>query len=113
MPIDIDPLTEAELIDLNHRIVERLNMLKQLRAHSAMLAFKIGDRVRFRTDTGEMVTGMLVRYNKKTVTVVEERGRRWTVSPGFLQKVGSLRLESGVKKTIPLLKDREKPKKNR
>jgi ribosomal protein L21E len=113
MAIDIDQLTEAELIDLNHRIVERLNLLKQVRAHTTMLAFKIGDKVRFRTDTGEIVTGMLVRYNKKTVTVVEEKGRRWTVSPGFLEKVGSLRLEPGGKKTIPLLTDRQKPRKNR
>jgi len=31
-PIDIDGLTEPELIDLNWRIVERLRMLQQLRA---------------------------------------------------------------------------------
>lgn len=29
MRIDIDKLTEAELIDLNHRVVERLRRLKQ------------------------------------------------------------------------------------
>jgi hypothetical protein len=28
-PIDIDQLTEAELVDLNHRIVERLHFLDQ------------------------------------------------------------------------------------
>lgn len=33
MTIDIDRLTEAELIDLNHRIVERLRFLQQMRAH--------------------------------------------------------------------------------
>jgi hypothetical protein len=41
--IDIDKLSEAELIDLNHRIVERLRFLSQMRAHSQMLDFKIGD----------------------------------------------------------------------
>ena len=45
MKIDIDRLTEAELIDLNHRIVARLRLLNQMRAHSEMLEFKIGDRV--------------------------------------------------------------------
>jgi ribosomal protein S17 len=45
MKIDIDQLTEAELIDLNHRIVERLRFLQQMRAHWEMLEFKIGDRV--------------------------------------------------------------------
>lgn len=36
--IDIDQLSDAELIDLNHRIVERLRFLKQMRAHSQMLS---------------------------------------------------------------------------
>ena len=47
MKIDIDKLSEEELIDLNHRIVERLRFLSQMRAHSQMLDFKIGDRVTF------------------------------------------------------------------
>jgi hypothetical protein len=36
MKIDIDQLTEAELIDHNHRIVERLRFLDQMRAHVEM-----------------------------------------------------------------------------
>ncbi len=39
--IDIDKLTEPELVDLNRRIVERLRFLRQMRAHKQMLAFKI------------------------------------------------------------------------
>jgi hypothetical protein len=35
MKIDIDTLTEAELIDLNNRIVERLRLLNQIRAHAS------------------------------------------------------------------------------
>src|SRR5215212_1447807 len=46
--IDIDQLSEAELIDLNNRIVARLRFLQQMRAHVEMLEFKIGDRVSFR-----------------------------------------------------------------
>ena len=45
MNIDIDKLSENELIDLNHRIVARLRFLNQMRAHSQMLDFRIGDRV--------------------------------------------------------------------
>ena len=33
MKIDIDKLSEAELITLNNRIVERLRFLNQKRAH--------------------------------------------------------------------------------
>ena len=67
MSIDIDQFTEAELINLNRRIVERLRFLQQMRAHSAMLKFSVGDRVCFDTDGFRRVTGTLVRYNKKTV----------------------------------------------
>jgi hypothetical protein len=45
MRIDIDGLTEAELIDLNNLVVERLKFLRHMRAHSQMLEFSIGDRV--------------------------------------------------------------------
>ena len=44
MTIDIDKLNEDELIDLNNRIVARLRFLNQMRAHSQMLDFRIGDR---------------------------------------------------------------------
>ncbi len=42
MKINIDQLTEAELVDLNRRIVERLRMLHQMHAHVRMLEFHIG-----------------------------------------------------------------------
>ena len=84
--INIDELTEAELIDLNHRIVERLKFLNQMRAHAHMLEFKIGDRVTFQPQGCPPVVGMLTRYNKKTVTVITDDGQRWNVSPDFLDK---------------------------
>lgn len=87
-PINIDNLTEAELADLNHRIVQRLRMFHQLRAHTRMLEFRIGDRVTF--DSGDArppVTGMLTRYNKKSVTVISDEGVRWNVSPALLRKI--------------------------
>ena len=75
MKIDIDRLTEAELVDLNHRIVARLRLLTQMRAHADMLEFKIGDRVAF----GELraqsrVEGMLTRYSKLTGLCRVRRG---------------------------------------
>lgn len=87
MKVDIDRLTEAELIDLNHRIVARLRFLDQMRAHSDMLDFRIGDRVTFQPPGRKQVEGMLTRYNKKTVTVITDDGRQWNVSPNFLSKV--------------------------
>jgi hypothetical protein len=87
MPIDIDQLTESELIDLNHRIVARLRFLRQLDAHASMLEFRIGERVTFNPDGRPQVTGMITRYNKKTVSIVTDDGQRWNVAPQFLEKV--------------------------
>ena len=87
MTFPLDDLTESELIDLNHRIVERLRYLQQLRAHQAMLDFRIGERVTFNPDGRGEVTGMLTRTNKKTVTVITDDGHHWNVAPDFLKKV--------------------------
>lgn len=85
MSIDINQLTEAELIDLNHRIVERLRFMRQARAHVAMLEFRIGERVSFQPDGRERIVGTVTRYNRKSVTVITPDGARWNVAPAFLQ----------------------------
>jgi hypothetical protein len=89
MRIDIDGFTEAELIDLNHRIVERLKFLNHMRAHAQMLEFRIGDRVSFQPEGRPVQVGMLTRYNKKTVTVITEGGEHWNVAPGLLRRVNN------------------------
>ena len=85
MRIDIDRLSEEQLIDLNHRIVARLKFLQEARAHAAMLEFRIGDRVEFTPDGRPPVVGILTRYNRKTVTVLAGN-ERWNVSPAHLRR---------------------------
>ena len=98
MKIDIDRLTEAELIDLNNRIVERLRFLHQMRAHAQMLEFKIGDRVSFQPEGRSGVDGMLTRYNRKTVTVITDSGERWNVAPILLRRADDSR---GTERAAP------------
>jgi hypothetical protein len=86
MKIEIDKLTEAELVELNNRIVERLRLLSQMRAHGQMLEFRIGERVAFQPDGRPTVTGMVTRYNRRTVTVVTDGGQRWNVAPALLRR---------------------------
>ena len=106
MKIDIDKLSEEELIDLNHRIVERLRFLSQMRAHSKMLDFKIGDRVTFQPEGRPPVVGMLTRYNKKTVTVITDSGQHWNVAPGLLHKLAPTETtETSKAKVIQLRKE--------
>jgi hypothetical protein len=87
--IDIDSLSEDELIELNHKVVARLRFLNQMRSHSAMLDFRIGEKVRFHPSGGPELVGTLTRYNKKTVTVITDSGQHWNVAPGLLSKVES------------------------
>lgn len=86
MPIDIDRLTEAELIDLNNRVVARLKFLHQMRAHAHMLDFSIGERVSFQPDGRLVLSGIISKYNRKTVTIITENGQQWNVAPVFLRK---------------------------
>jgi hypothetical protein len=86
VPIEIDTLSEPELIALNRKIVERLRLLQQMRAHKQMLAFKVGDRVTFPADGRGTIEGMLTRYNRKSVTVITEDGQHWNVSPALVSK---------------------------
>ena len=96
MSIDIDRLTEPELIDLNNRIVERLRFLNQMRAHGQMLQFKIGDRVSFEPEGRLVLFGMLTRYNRKTVTVITDSGQRWNVAPKLLRRADSSNIAEDV-----------------
>jgi hypothetical protein len=103
MKIDIDKLTESELIDLNRRIVERLRFLHQMRAHKSMLEFSVGDEVSFEPEGEPPVFGIITRYNKKTVSVLAEDGRKWRVSPQFLRKVKDMTQASqGAGNVVPL-----------
>lgn len=107
--IDIDQLTEAELIDLNHRIVARLRFLQQLRAHSSMLEFRLGEHVRFHSESHGAVAGVITRYNKKTVSILTDAGQRWNVSPQLLERAGSethtFSPEPGNVVALPLLNE--------
>ena len=73
MPIDIDGLSLEELVQLNHRVVERIKMLQAMQAHVDMMAFNLGARVSFDT----------------------QDGRKWRVSPGLLSPVNDVDVRAG------------------
>ena len=87
LKINIDVLTETELIDLNNRIVQRLRFLREARAHKQMLEFSVGDQVSFQPEGSEPLIGVITRYNKKTVSVITGQGQHWNVSPSLLRLV--------------------------
>ncbi len=91
MGIDIDSMTYEELIELNHKIVERLKFLDFMNTHNKMVQFKPGDQVCFEPGDRGKQFGTLVKYNKKTVTVITESGQKWNVSPHLLRKVKNVK----------------------
>ena len=86
MNIDIDQLTFDELVALNNRIVERIQFLEHTQAHLDMIAFNLGARISFDSQYGRQL-GTLVKFNRKTVTVVGDDGRQWRISPQLLSIV--------------------------
>lgn len=85
MKIDIDQLSEEELIELNHKVVERLRLMRQIRSHQEMFRFKIGDRVTFHPSGHGPQTGTLTRFNRKSVTVITDNGGHWNVDPSLIK----------------------------
>ncbi len=50
-----------------------------------MTQFRVGQRVKFTTTDGRLITGVLTKYNRKSVGMVSDTGEQWKVSPSFLQ----------------------------
>jgi hypothetical protein len=91
MKIDIDSLSYDELVVLNHKIVERLKFLDSMLTHKEMMQFKPGDQVCFKAPGRDKQFGTLVKYNKKTVTVITESGQKWNISPHLLSIVKNVK----------------------
>ena len=87
MSIEIDHLSADALVALNHRIVARLKMLASLEAHHSMMQFHPGARVSFESSHNERLIGTLMKFNRKTVTVVTDNGQRWNISPHLLSPI--------------------------
>lgn len=87
MNIDLSKLDEDQLVELNHQIVARLKYLQEARTHRQMLSFNVGDRVRFHPPGHDPKVGVIIKYNRKTVTVVTDDRHQWNVAPVFLSRV--------------------------
>lgn len=85
----IKRLNEDDLLFLNRLIAERLKLISQARATTLMTNFTKGDRVGFQAPDGRMLEGMVLRLNKKTVSVATDDGHRWNAAPGLLRLVQS------------------------
>jgi hypothetical protein len=85
----IKRLNEEDLLFLNRLIVERLKLISQAKSTSLMASFTKGDRVGFQGPDGQVLEGIVMRLNKKTISVATDDGHQWNVSPGLLRIVQS------------------------
>ena len=105
MTINIDDLDEAQLLELNDRVITRLNYLEQCKAQETMLKFAPGERVQFTSKDGSLVEGVIIKYNRKTVVIASDSGKRWRVSPGLLSKIAAKTHQPGPANVIMLRPD--------
>lgn len=72
--LNINDFTQEELSALNHRVVERIRMMRTINTQMQMYQFHKGERVRFRPHGQEWVDGMVTRLNQKSITVITDCG---------------------------------------
>ena len=100
--INIDHLTEDELLALNRRVISRLKLIQQHSTLNSMIKFEVGQRVSFDPD-GRMRTGVLIKFNPKTVVVLTDDGQRWKVSPQLIRHlIDSANSSTGSSKVTTL-----------
>ncbi len=78
---DIEKLSLEQLLDLNKRIIRRIEYLRSINLYH----FKVGDRVSFK-DAGCAVEGIVIRINRKTISV-DTPDACWRLPPNLLTKL--------------------------
>ena len=106
MNINIDNMSEDELLALNRRIIARLKLIQQHNTLNSMIKFEVGQRVSFDPD-GRMRTGILIKFNPKTVVVLTDDGQRWKVSPQLIRHLIDS-VNSGTNNKVTLLRRLDK-----
>lgn len=82
----IKTLNKTELLFLNRLVVERIKLLSQMETTSQMSDFSIGDTVEFKDHQNKIISGIIIKMNKKTISVLTRDSRQWNVHPSFLSR---------------------------
>lgn len=96
--IDIGNLDEVALMALNERIVQRLHFLHRQKTTKALHEAEIGSGVTFEGPDGKAIRGIVIRRNRKTVTVHSDDEKHWKISPSLLRFEGRQNLDGDVSK---------------
>jgi len=58
--------------------------LRAAKTQTAMRQFRPGQAVRFHNKYGELISGLVIRVNIKTVSILTPEGDQWNVAPSVL-----------------------------
>ena len=107
MLIDLTEFSEDELIALNRRIVERLQLIRSAKNLTQLSRFSVGMVVEFDTDDGRTVSGTVARLNQRTATTVTASGR-WRVSPSLLRVLDAPQASTGSGRRVVAMPPRHR-----
>ena len=89
--MDIEKLSLDQLLDLNRRVVRRIEYLHGLKTRANLDRFEVGDRVSFLSE-GRAVEGIVVRVNRKTLSI-RTPDAHWNIHPRFITRLPALGAE--------------------
>ncbi len=82
----IKTLNKDELVYLNRLVVQRVKLLNQLEATNKMTEFNLGDYVHFSDQRGTVISGKIIKMNRKTLSVLTDDSIQWNVHPSLLHR---------------------------
>lgn len=89
MSTNIDSLSYEELLELHQKITDRLIYLDSVKPAKLKHLFNPGDEVSFKHPTLGILSGILLKHQANSVTVVADNGQHWSISPHLLRKIVS------------------------
>ena len=103
-------VSEGKQIALAIELIQlgaRLQLLDQQSTWQSMVKFNIGQRVIFGPD-GRMRSGVVIKFNPKTVVVMTDDGHRWKVSPQFLRHLVDAQAPGNITVIRPTERNKDK-----
>ncbi|TSC55708.1 MAG: Uncharacterized protein G01um101418_729 [Parcubacteria group bacterium Gr01-1014_18] len=81
----LNRLSEDDLRLLNRMVVERLKLYHKVRDLKNLAQFNVMDRVCFNSE-GRQIVGIVIKLNRRSVTLRADDGHQWNVSPALLMR---------------------------
>jgi len=84
--VQIENLSLKELVELHDRVARRIWELQRTKLSEKLGEFQIGDSVNFQSE-GKRITGIVIRVNRKTLSIRSQEGHWYVAPPWAVRKV--------------------------